>query len=345
MSHGGLMDFRKLIDTEEYSFLHTEPRLGRRIILLGVSGSYGYGTNREGSDIDFRGVALNMPSDLIGLTSFEQYEDRKTDTVIYSFRKMIDMLIACNPNIIEMLGLDEDMYVIRTEPGQQLIDNRHMFLSKKAAQTFGHYADSQLRKLQNAAARDSLPQTLREEHILRSVTHALEDFNRKAGLENNTCTRVYIDEAVAEGMETEIFTDMHFDHYPLRKAGDLINTIHAVVRDYDKLGRRNRKKDENHLNKHAMHLVRLFMMGIDILEKEEIITHRPAEDLELLLQIRDGAFMQDGVLTPEFYSIVSDYEMRFEEAERNSRLPDAPDMDAIEAFTEKINRRAVLEDY
>ena len=50
------MDFRKLLDTKEYEFLSTNPRLGSRIMLLGVSGSYGYGTNREGSDIDFRGV-------------------------------------------------------------------------------------------------------------------------------------------------------------------------------------------------------------------------------------------------------------------------------------------------
>ena len=69
------MDFRKLLDTKEYEFLSTNPRLGSRIMLLGVSGSYGYGTNREGSDIDFRGVTLNLPSDLIGLTSFDQYED------------------------------------------------------------------------------------------------------------------------------------------------------------------------------------------------------------------------------------------------------------------------------
>lgn len=54
-----------------------------------------------------------------------------------------------------------------------------------------------------------------------------------------------------------------------------------VIRDYDKIGKRNRKKDDNHLNKHAMHLIRLFMMAIDILEKGEIRTHR-ADDLELL---------------------------------------------------------------
>lgn len=61
------MNFAPLLNTEEYSFIHTNTRLGSRIMLLGVSGSYGYGTNREGSDIDFRRVALNLPSDLIGL--------------------------------------------------------------------------------------------------------------------------------------------------------------------------------------------------------------------------------------------------------------------------------------
>ena len=82
------MDFQALLNTEQYAFLHNNPRLDSRIMLLGVSGSYGYGTNCEGSDIDFRGVTLNLPSDLIGLTSFDQYEDTATDTVIYSFNKI-----------------------------------------------------------------------------------------------------------------------------------------------------------------------------------------------------------------------------------------------------------------
>ena len=76
------MDFRALMNTKEYDFLRTNERLGDRIMLLGLGGSYSYGTNREGSDIDFRGVTLQLPSDLIGMTEFEQYEDDKTDTVI-----------------------------------------------------------------------------------------------------------------------------------------------------------------------------------------------------------------------------------------------------------------------
>ena len=48
-------DFNVLLQAEEYDFLRTNERLGNRIMLLGLSGSYGYGTNREGSDVGFPG--------------------------------------------------------------------------------------------------------------------------------------------------------------------------------------------------------------------------------------------------------------------------------------------------
>ena len=118
------MDFRELLNTSEYDFLRTDPRLGKRIMLLGLSGSYGYGTNREGSDIDFRGVTLNLPSDILGLTTFEQFEDRKTDTVIYGFNKLIGLLLNCNPNTIEILGLYDDQYLIKSPLGQELLDHK-----------------------------------------------------------------------------------------------------------------------------------------------------------------------------------------------------------------------------
>ena len=338
------MDFKELLNTEEYAFLRMNPRLGNRIILLGLSGSYGYGTNREGSDIDFRGVTLNFPSDLLGLTEFEQFEDRKTDTVIYGFNKLIRLLLNCNPNTIEILGLDEDQYLILSALGKELIDHKHLFLSKRAAASFGHYADAQLRRLQNAIARDTLSQPCREQHILRSVQHTLEDFNRRHGTDAGNTASLFIDDAVTEGLEKEIFLKASFRCYPLRKYNELMNSLNSVVRDYDRIGKRNHKKDDNHLNKHAMHLVRLFMMGIDILENAQIRTHRPESDLKLLRSIRNGDYMQDNVLTPSFYEIVSDYERRFAESEAHSQLPNNPDMDAVEAFVESINRRVVMEE-
>ncbi len=339
------MNFKEYIKRNEYDFIRDNSRLGNHIILLGVSGSYGYGTNREGSDVDFRGITLNLPSDLIGFTEFEQFEDRKTDTVIYSFNKIIKLLINCNPNTIEILGIDEDEYVIKSEIGQELLDNKDMFLSKRAATSFGHYADAQLRRLQNAIARGSMTQPEQEEHIIRSVQYALDDYNRRQTLSGQGETNLYIDDAVTEGLDKEIFVDGVMKHFPLRAYNDMMNTMNTVIREYDKIGKRNKKKDDNHLNKHAMHLVRLFMMGTDILENGLIRTRRPDDELKLLRSIRDGKYMVDGRLNDDFYNIVAEFEEKYRKAELRSKLPDNPDMARIEAFVERINRRVVLGEF
>lgn len=335
------MDFKKLMNSTEYDFLRTNERLGERIMLLGLGGSYAYGTNNENSDIDFRGVTLMMPSDLLGLTEFEQYEDDKTDTVIYGFNKLVKLLLECNPNTCEMLGLDEEQYLIRSELGQELIDNRRLFLSKRAIKSFGGYADTQLRRLQNAIARDTLSQSDKEKHILKSVMNALDDFNRRYAGKEKGSIRLYIDRAENAEFDTEIFVDADYKHYPLRDYTDFWGTMRAVVRDYDKIGKRNKKKDDNHLNKHAMHLIRLFMMAIDIMEKGEICTYR-RDDLPTLLAIRRGDYMlQDGTFSPEFYELLTEYERKLDEAAENTILPDNPDMDRVARFVERINRYAV----
>ncbi len=335
------MDFIKQINSQQYNFLKTNKRLGNRIILMGLGGSYAYGTNNENSDIDFRGVTLNLPSDLLGLTEFEQYEDTNTDTVIYSFNKMVKLLLECNPNTIELLGLDDSQYLIKTELGQKLLDNRQLFLSKKAAKSFGGYANAQLRRLQNAIARDSMPQQEKERHIYNSVKNALEDFARKNDIFDKGTIHIYIDKADNPKLETEIFIDAKYTHLPLRDYENMLGAMNSVVRDYDKIGKRNKKKDDNHLNKHAMHLIRLFMMAIDILEKGEIKTHR-TDDLELLRSIRRGDFQKkDKTFSDEFYAILSNYENRLNIAIKNTILPDNPDMQQVEAFVEYVNKKAI----
>lgn len=339
------MDFIKLMNSSQYVFLRDNPRLGKRIILMGLGGSYAYGTNNENSDIDFRGITLNLPSDLLGLTEFEQYEDENTDTVIYSFNKVVKLLLECNPNTIEMLGLDEEQYLIKTALGQELLDHKSLFLSKRAAKSFGGYASAQLRRLQNAIARDSMPQQEREQHIYNSVKNALEDFRRKNEMFDKGNIHIYIDESDNPEFQTEIFIDAEYKHLPLRDYENMLGAMNNVIRDYDKIGKRNRKKDDNHLNKHAMHLIRLFMMAIDILEKGEIRTHR-TDDLELLRSIRRGDFQkEDKSFSKEFYDILSDYERRLERATQNTILPDNPDMEEVGKFVERMNRRAIEGDF
>lgn len=339
------MDFIKLMNSSDYDFLRTHPRLGNRIILMGLGGSYAYGTNNENSDIDFRGITLNLPSDILGLTEFEQYVDEGTDTVIYSFNKMVKLLLECNPNTIELLGLDDDQYLIKTELGQELLDNRFIFLSKRAAKSFGGYASAQLRRMQNAIARDSMSKEEREQHIYNSVKNALEDFSRRHEVFKKGDIKLYIDDSDNPEFKTEIFVDADYKHLPLRDYENMLSAMNNVVREYDKIGKRNRKKDDNHLNKHAMHLIRLFMMAIDILEKGEIRTHR-TDDLELLRSIRRGVYQQENkTFSKEFYDMLADYESRLNVAIKNTVLPDNPDMDKVSAFVEYMNRRAIEGDF
>lgn len=63
------MNYSEILNGTEYDFLKTNEHLGKHVILLGLAGSYSYGTNIETSDIDLRGITLNQKSDLIGLTS------------------------------------------------------------------------------------------------------------------------------------------------------------------------------------------------------------------------------------------------------------------------------------
>lgn len=335
------MDTTTLLAQKEYDFLKTDEHLGGNIILLGLAGSYSYGTNNENSDIDVRGVTLNRKSDLIGLTQYEQYVDNNTDTTIYTFNKMVNLLLNCNPNTLELLGLNPEHYLYLNEIGQDLIDHTKLFLSKRAIQSFGGYADAQLRRLQNALARDSYPQSEREQHIYNSVKNGMYEFkSRYANFENGSM-EVYIDTAVTPGFEKEIFIDTDLTHYPLRDYKNIWNEMNNIVKDYDKIGKRNKKKDDNHLNKHAMHLVRLFMMAIDILEKGEINTYRKAEH-ELLLSIRRGDYqLTDGTFSKEFYEIVSDYERKLKEASEHTLLPDGPDMDQVQAYVMSVNEKIV----
>lgn len=336
--------YNEILNQKEYSFINTNEHLGRHVILLGLSGSYSYGTNIETSDIDIRGITLNQKSDLIGLTQFEQYSDENTDTVIYAFNKIIALLLSCNPNTIELLGLNPEHYLYLNDAGHMLLDNKRLFLSKRAIQSFGGYADAQLRRLQNALARDSFPQSEKEQHIFNSVKNAVHGFNSRFKSFENGSVEIYIDDAVNPEFQKEIFVDVNLKHYPLRDYAGMLSIMSNVVKDYEKIGKRNKKKDDLHLNKHAMHLVRLFMMALDILEKGEINTYRTKEH-DLLMDIRLGKYQkEDGTFHDSFYDILADFEKRLKYASENTDLPEEPDMKKVQELVMTINERVIRDE-
>lgn len=321
---------------DEYQFLKTNPHLQERVIFLTLGGSYSYGTNIDTSDVDVRGCALNSPLDILGLTNFEQVVNTETDTTVYSFNKLISLLLSCNPNTIEMLGCKPEHYFLITDIGKEMVDNRKMFLSRRAVHSFGGYANQQLRRLENAIARDKLSQERREEHILKSMQSAVKSFEgRYTSFENGSMV-LYTAESERDDLDKEIFADIHIDKYPVREFNSVMNDLTNIIGTYEKLNHRNHKKDDNHLNKHAMHLIRLYLMCLDILEKEDIITYR-GEDHDLLMSIRGGEYQrEDGTYLPEFFEMVNDLEKRLAYAKENTSLPSNPDMKRVEEFVMSV---------
>ena len=109
----------------------------------------------------------------------------------------------------------------------------------------------------------------------------------------------------------------------------------------DKLNNRNKKKDDLHLNKHAMHLVRLYLMCLDLLEKGDIITYRE-QDREFLLSIRNGKFQnEDHTYRSEFFDMISNFEKRLQYAKENTSLPDEPNTKAVEEFVMRVNEGVI----
>ena len=334
-------EIKKKISGEEYDFLRTDKHLGNKIVLLGLDGSYSYGTNVETSDLDMRGIALNTKEEILTNERFEQFENKTTDTTIYGFNKIIKLLSNCNPNVIELLGLKLEHYLYISPIGYELLDNSHLFLSKKAAQAFGGYATSQLRRLDNKAVR-TVDQEHRENHILNSIYNAAESFPEKYFEYPEDSIKLYLDDSIQEDMDKEIFMDVNLKHYPLRDYKAMWSEMNSVVKDYAKLGKRNKQAIEHQkLGKHMMHLVRLYYMCFDILENEKIITYREKEH-DLLMSIRGGKYLDsNNQPIPEFFEIVDALDKRLEYDKKNTSLPERPNYDKINEFVMSVNERVV----
>lgn len=236
-----IKDIKTKLSSEEYNFLKTDKNLGKNIILLTLGGSYAYGTNTENSDLDIRGCALNTKRQLLTNEKFEQFVNEETDTTIYSFNKLITLLSNCNPNTIDELGNKPEHYLYVSPIGQELLNNAHLFLSKRAVYSFGGYANQQLRRMENKANR-LVGQAQNEEYILKTIEHAEYDFRARYFDMPEDAIKLYTDIAVQEGYDSEIFMDVRLNHYPLRDYKDMWAEMSSIVNPMQRLVKGTRRQ-------------------------------------------------------------------------------------------------------
>jgi len=123
--------------------------LKERTIFITVHGSHAYNTNIEGSDIDYRGIAIPPKEYFLGINDhFEQVQQNDPDLTIFDIRKFFKLSLDNNPNTLEILFVDPTMYQLTTPFFWKIYENRNLFLSKNAKHRLSGYAFSQLGRIQ-----------------------------------------------------------------------------------------------------------------------------------------------------------------------------------------------------
>ena len=333
-------EIKESLKTPIYDFLRTEPHLGNRICLLTLGGSHAYGLATLTSDVDVRGIATHSFDEIFGLHRFEQVVEKETDTTIYSISKMFELLTENNPNTLEILGCKPEHYIYLNDIGREILTNRYLFLSKRAVGKFFGFASAQLARLENYVCREKLSQPKQEEHILNSINSAMNTFHEKYHPFGENDIHLYTDTAVNEDMETEIFMDCSFKHYPLRDYKMMWEEMNNIIKTYKHIGHRNNKEDMK-LNKHIMHLLRLLLMCYDLLKDGEVVTYRE-KDKEFLMSVRNGKYMLDnGEINPDLYILIDELKAKVREAESTTKLPDKPYLSDIEKLLIKCNKMSL----
>lgn len=160
---------KEKLKNSEYNFLRTNEKLKDNIVLLVVAGSHGYGLNTEESDLDIRGISMGTPDSILGMESFDIFENKNTDTVIYSMKRFIELAMKGAPNVLEILFSNpENILYCDRKIGKMLLDNRDMFLSKRIYYSFKGYAKN--------ALKDAEKKTGNESEKSGQVCHALYSF-------------------------------------------------------------------------------------------------------------------------------------------------------------------------
>lgn len=324
------------LEEEPYKKMINDLSKERKIIYLTYGGSHAYGTNVETSDIDLRGIALKTKGELLGTKNFEQFLNQETDTTIYAVDKFIQLASNCNPNIIEMLGTKEDHKFLISYEMKLLLDNKSAFISQLAINSFSGYATAQLRRFENAVNKN-MDEKRQQEHILNTLNNMQVHLQTHYNSYQDSKFKIYVDKSDRKDTEYELFVDINMKHYPLLDFNCIQSEMVSAIKAYSKLNHRNNKTDIK-IDKHLMHLIRLYLMLLDILELGEINTYR-VNDIDILMDIRNGYYSLNNY--EPLYELLGSLEKRVTYAKQNTDIPKKPNYKLIEEVLIEINERSI----
>lgn len=136
-----------LSGVEKYEQIKREGRM----LFETIVGSHSYGLNVPESDVDKKFVYIASDYEVLTNNHCEQI-NVTDDYVGYEIGRFLELLGNQNPNISEVAFTDPK-FIQYCHPlfKDLIIDNKHNFLSKKVAFSYGAYAYSQIKKAQTTS--------------------------------------------------------------------------------------------------------------------------------------------------------------------------------------------------
>lgn len=278
----------------------------RHTILKTVWGSRAFGTASPDSDLDVRGVCIPPARYLVGLSSFEQYEDRAGEVVIYGLAKFARLALANNPNMLDILWADDADVLYIDDYGTALRAARGRFLSRKVAQTYAGYADDQLKRMETH---------YRWLHDPPNHQPTPPEFGAVAHPQGGYR---FPDTQKERDYRAALKHWQNYQHWRAHRNPEraALEALHG----YD--------------TKHAGHLLRLYTMGIEILREQVVRVRRP--DAAWLREVLGGRYTYD-----ELMALVAELRAGLAQAEAASALPAEPDVAGVESLIVDLQRRAL----
>jgi predicted nucleotidyltransferase len=321
-----------------------------------LSGSHAYGTNRPDSDQDFRGVfiapLLNafelFQSSWVGSGTLGEHIKSAVDSIdddnyvsardhlmralepdwgdlnmsvgtvkkpgvdeeLQELRKFLKLASESNPNIIEFLYVERNI-AFESPVWKKIRANRHLFLSKRARHTFSGYAHAQLKRIETHRGYLMNPPKGKPERV---------DFGLPAEsaipMEQQNAILTLPDEMLASPVKEEVRKEKKF-----RSAASEWRSY----KDWETKRNAYRKELESKWGfdvKHAMHLIRLSRMAVEILRDGVVNVFRP--DADELKGILRGEWKYEDVVAH-----AKQIESSLEPLYKASSLRDKPDHKAI----------------
>jgi len=291
------------------------------VIYAAVVGSRAWGLADESSDEDVRGCFVAPFEEHAGLFDYpDELQDPEGDAAYWEVEKLVHQALRGDANTLETLW--SPLIKVITPLGQQLVDQRRIFVSMNVLGSFGRYAQSQFRRIERAQKRDVAFAELFAEAgagRLQTADEAAQFLRARRVAPNLGEAKKEVHALARSVFDRGLIEAAHFEA--------LMQAVAA--------GRSAELAPPPHRPKNAYNLLRLLHSCRSWLTTGEPLIEVPAPLRDTLLAIKKRQVAIDQVL--EMAKVVAH---EVDDAAKSATLPVQPDYEAADSFLRSCRRDA-----